>query len=84
MHAADGDRVVVVAATPERKLWWRSFRTAAPAHLTIRRARREVLGRVVDGDERERAVAVYLARFPRATRSVRAGAAVVAFEPRRS
>jgi hypothetical protein len=82
LYATDGDRVVAVAARPERKLWWRTFRPRAAAQLTVRRARRDVVGRVVDGEERDGAVEAYLARFPRAARSARAGAAVVTFEPR--
>ena len=75
-------RIVVLAVAPERKLWWRSFADSAPATLTLRGERVEVRGVLVAGEERERAVAAYVARFPRSARLAHQ-AAIVGFTPTR-
>ncbi len=76
---ADG-AIVAVALTPGEKLWWRSFSSASSATLTLRGARREAIGTLVEGSERETALAAYTARHPRAAGLAR-DAAVVVFTP---
>jgi hypothetical protein len=80
-YAASPDgRFVAIAVRPEQKLWWRSFAEPAPATLTFRGKRVETRGALSDGDARERALAVYVARFPRSARLAR-DAAIVEFTP---
>ena len=88
-----GDRIVVLAVAPDRKLWWRSFSQPAPATLVVRGAERAVSGRLLEGEERRAALRAYLARIPRAAGPLgvrdatsdealdAAAAAVVAFDP---
>ena len=73
-------RLVALAVQPERKLWWRSFAEPAPASLTIRRKRVEARGALTEGDARERALTVYVARFPRSAHLAQE-AAIVEFLP---
>ena len=58
--------VVALAVRPERKHWWRSFAQPAPAVVLVAGEQRAMTGRLLDGEERREALAVYLARFPRA------------------
>lgn len=93
IYAESGGRVVALAAHPERKQWWRTFREPAPATLLVRGERRVVEGRLLDGEERRAALRSYLEQNPRTARSLGARdtptdveldavpAAVVAFEP---
>ncbi len=93
VFAKDGGRVVALAAYPERKQWWRTFREAAPATLVVKGERRAVQGRLLAGAERRAALRAYLAARPRTAAPLRARgaptdsqldavpAAVVAFEP---
>jgi hypothetical protein len=86
-------RILGLAAHPERKQWWRRFRTPARAAVLLRGERRAVDGRVLDGARRRDALRAYLAHNPRAARAlgVRGApsdaeldalpAAIVAFEP---
>jgi hypothetical protein len=73
-------RFVALAVRPEEKLWWRSFTEPASATLTVRRRRIEARGVLTEGEARERALAVYVARFPRSAHLVRE-AAIVEFTP---
>jgi hypothetical protein len=88
MYARDGDAIIVVAAVPARKRWWRTFRPEAPATLWVRRLPHAVVGHLLDGEAREQALTAYVERFPRAARPLgvategadgAAEAAVVAF-----
>ncbi len=86
-------RIVAVAVGAGRKLWWRSFTEPAAAELLLRRRRRPVHGRVLEGEARREALRAYLSRFGRAAGplGVRGGAGdaeldgadavVVAFDP---
>lgn len=77
MLARDGEAFVALAAAPERKFWWRSLDGGGPVELLHRGRRLGGRGEVVhDPDERERALSVYLTRFPKA-RAVAEGAVVV-------
>jgi hypothetical protein len=86
---------VALAATPEGKRWWRTFRGGAPAVVTVARRRHRVEGRLLAGEEAREALRAYLTRFPRAASRLGASAcasaaeldataervALVAFEP---
>jgi F420H(2)-dependent quinone reductase len=92
VFARDGTRIVALAAYPERKQWWRTFREAAPARIVVRGERESVQGRLLSGAERRAALRAYLAARPRTAGPLRARgaptdnvldavpAAVVAFE----
>jgi hypothetical protein len=93
VYAESSGRVVALAAHPERKQWWRTFRKPAPATLLVRGERRVLEGRLLEGDERRAALRIYLARNHRSARPLGVGeaptdvaldgvsAAIVAFEP---
>ncbi len=66
MYARHGEEIVVIAVAPETKQWWRTFRTAAPARLSVAGRTLEVEGRRLLGVEARDAVRAYLRRFPRA------------------
>jgi len=70
LYAEHEEAFVVLAATPERKRWWRTFREPAPATLLVRGAAHAVEGRVLEGSERRDALRAWLGRFPRASRPV--------------
>ncbi len=77
MVARDGDAYVALAGQPERKLWWRRLDGGGSVELLHRGRRRTGRGAVVDDEaERERALAVYLGRFPQARKAAE-GAVVV-------
>ena len=76
---ADG-RLAAVAVRPERKLWWRSFREPSHATLTLRGDPFEVRGAIVEGAERDAAIAAYVERHRR-TAGLARGAAIVVFGP---
>lgn len=96
MYARDGDRVLVLAARPEAKQWWRTFRGGAPATLTIAGRTLRADGELLAGAEKHDALRTYLARFPRSGHALGAAAdgrpeelhraatrvAIVAFAPR--
>jgi deazaflavin-dependent oxidoreductase (nitroreductase family) len=72
MYARDGDRLVVFAAWPERKRWWRNFE-GSPGGVRVRERGRWVDGsaQVVRDPERvASARRVYLERFPKAGSAV--------------
>ena len=75
-ETADGS-FVAVAVRPERKLWWRSFREAADARLTVRGREVAVRGALAAGAARDEALAAYVARYPHSARLVRDAAVVV-------
>ncbi len=77
-NAADGKIVALALRAPEKR-WWRSFRPSGTALLTLRGDRLDARGTLVEGDARARALAAYLARYPRSSRAV-SDAAVVVFE----
>ena len=74
-------QLVAIAVQPEQKLWWRSFTEPAPATLTFRGQRVEARGALTEGDTRERALAVYAARYPRSA-GLAPDAAIVVFTSR--
>ena len=77
MVARDGDAYVALAGQPERKHWWRRLDGGGSVELLHRGRRRTGRGAVVDDEaERERALSVYLGRFPQA-RAAAEGAVVV-------
>lgn len=92
-YAEHDGGLVVLAAHPESKKWWRAFREPARAAVVLRGERRVVEGQVLDGVERRDALRAYLARRARAARALRVGrvstdaeldglpAAIVAFGP---
>jgi hypothetical protein len=69
--------IVALAVHPERKLWWRSFAAPSEATLTLRGDRVEATGALAAGDDRERALQAYVARFPRSADLARDAAIVV-------
>lgn len=73
--------LVAIAVRPDRKRWWRAFRTPGPATLTLRGARLGAVGVVAESDERATALRAYLDRYPRSARLTR-DAAVVVFDER--
>ena len=80
-YATTGDgTIVALAVHPERKLWWRSFVASAGARLTLRGEQVDVRGALVDGVEREAALAAYVERHPRSARLAQ-DAAIVVFTP---
>lgn len=79
VETADGG-IVAVAVRPERKKWWRTFTSDAPATLTFRGAMVGVRGRLVSGETRVAALEAYLARYP-GSGPLTADAAVVVFRP---
>ena len=80
MYCDDGDRVIVFAARPDRKRWWRNFDGRPhPARIRRRGAWRDVTGRVIRDPGRVAAArAAYVARFPRAGKQID-GAVLVEF-----
>jgi deazaflavin-dependent oxidoreductase (nitroreductase family) len=74
----DAGAVVAIAVGADRKQWWRAFRAAGPATLTLRGARIVALGRVAGGAVRETARRAYLDRYPGSAR-LTGDAAVVVF-----
>jgi hypothetical protein len=78
-EAANGT-LVALAVEPERKLWWRSFTASTSASVVLRGRRVGVRGALTDGDARERALDVYVARYPRSA-ALATDAAVVVFTP---
>jgi hypothetical protein len=78
-ETGDGSRLVTVAVDPPRKLWWRAFTEPRTAVVLVRRRRRDVAGTLLDGPQRENAVAAYAARFP-GSAGLLDHAAVVVFE----
>ena len=83
MYARDGERILVFAAWPERKRWWRNF-DGSPAAVRLRERGRWTEGhaQVVRDPERVAAARrVYLERFPKAA-SLIDDAVLVVVEPR--
>ena len=69
-YVDQGTRVVALAARPERKLWWRTFREPTRAVILLRGERHMVIGRVLGGASRRDALRGYLARNLRAARAM--------------
>ena len=81
MVAGDGNGFVCLAAAPESKFWWRQLDGGGPVELLRRGRRLAGRGEVVREEaERERALAAYLTRFPKA-RAAAEGAVVVRISP---
>jgi hypothetical protein len=78
VEASDGT-IVTLAAEPAGKKWWRSFSEPRPATLTMRGVRIAAIGALADGNAREEALALYVARHPRIGGAVER-AAVVLFD----
>ena len=75
------DGVVVLAARPSTKTWWRNFTRPHDVDLLVRRSWRPCTGKVVEAAERPELVEAYRRRFPRAAKATE-GAVVVWCEPR--
>ena len=73
-YAERGDEVVILVGDAEGKSWWRNFRTDGNIDLLIRGRWVPMVARAVAGaDEPDTAgplLDTYLARFPRAVRSL--------------
>ncbi|MEO6468287.1 MAG: nitroreductase/quinone reductase family protein [Acidimicrobiia bacterium] len=73
-YATHGDGVVILVGRPEAKQWWRNFSEARDLDVLVRGVWRPMRGRAIVGaDEPGTArplLETYLARFPRAARSV--------------
>jgi hypothetical protein len=74
LYVRAGDGTVALAATPEAKQWWRTFRSPTAASLLIQGRVIEVEGRVLHSVEARAALRDYLRRFPRSARTLGAGA----------
>jgi hypothetical protein len=60
----------VIAGQPERKRWWRNLRGGVPVEVRLRGRDRHGCGRLVlELQEIEQGLSLYLARFPRTARS---------------
>jgi deazaflavin-dependent oxidoreductase (nitroreductase family) len=84
-YARRGDAVLALAVAPRSKQWWRAFQSRAAATLAISGRVRAVDGRLLAGPEADEALGSYLARFPRSSWLLEAGAdeiALVEFVPR--
>ena len=66
MYAVTGSGFVALATAPDRKRWWRAFRSGAPATLRISGRDVGATGRLLSGGEARQALTDYLTRFPRA------------------
>jgi deazaflavin-dependent oxidoreductase (nitroreductase family) len=64
-YARRGDGLVVMAGMASQKSWWRNFRTATPVTVTLAGQTKPWVAQVLTGSERDEALAVYRARFPR-------------------
>ena len=73
-YARRGDQVVILVGSSEGKTWWRSFRADHDLDVLLRRSWVPMTGRAVVGADEPDTVGplldVYLARFPRAARSL--------------
>ncbi len=81
-YAETDDGLVVLAARPARKLWWRSFRGGATGTVTLRGTCLDVEGILATGTARAGALDAYVTAYPRSARLVR-DAEVVVLVPRR-
>ena len=79
-ETADG-AFVAVAVHPDRKLWWRSFRSGRDGTLVLRGRPIDAHGTLLAGRPRDAALDAYVARYPRSAPLVR-DAAIVVFELR--
>ena len=71
MYARDGERLIVIAGQPERKRWWRNLRDGAPVEVRVRGRDRQGQGRLVlELQEAEQGLSLYLTRFPRTAKSL--------------
>ena len=67
--------VLALAATPQAKQWWRTFRSgAAPVTLRIAGTVVQAQGRLLAAEEARHGLRIYLDRFPRAARTLGAEA----------
>ena len=84
VHAADGDRMVVVAGHGATKTWWKNLRPAAEVRVTVGGRQRVGTARALPGGDPARADAVRLYRetFPRARLSAADPVVVIALWPR--
>ena len=64
-YARSGDAVIVVAAKPETKSWWRHFTSPAEARVQLEDRWVTGVGRTLTGQERVAALADYQAVYPR-------------------
>jgi deazaflavin-dependent oxidoreductase (nitroreductase family) len=64
-YARHGGSLVVMAGTASRKRWWKNFREPTRVVVTLAGETAPWVAQVVSGRERDEALAVYSARFPR-------------------
>lgn len=75
-YAVDGDDLVVLVGDAGRKVWWRSLRGGGEVTVRLGGRTRPGVARVVEGDAAaERALGVYLSRFPRVAKVTAAAGA---------
>jgi len=79
-HAADGDRLVIVAAGASRKHWWRNLTGDAPVTVDRHGRRLAGRGRIAEGDEAAAALAVWTRRHPKAAPGLADDVAVVVID----
>lgn len=61
----------MIVGSPERKRWWRNLRVGAPIEVRLRGRDRHGQGRLVlELQEVEQGLSLYLARFPRRAKSL--------------
>lgn len=80
-YARDGDDVVILVGHPERKTWWRNFRSERDLEVLLARRWTPMTARAVVGEEdpalAQRLLEAYGGRFPRAVSGLRAEDAVL-------
>ena len=73
-YATHGDDVVILVGHPESKQWWRNFSEACDVEVLVAGVWRPMRGRALVGADEPETVRplleTYLARFPRAARSL--------------
>jgi deazaflavin-dependent oxidoreductase (nitroreductase family) len=79
-HAADGDRLVIVAAGASRKHWWRNLIGGAPVTVDRHGRRLAVRGRIAEGAEAAAALAVWTRHHPKAAPGLADDVAVVVID----
>jgi len=72
MYSQSRGDLLVAAAHPERKRWWRNLRIPTPVRVRVRGTELDAIAVLLtDAEEVEQATAAYLQRFPRAAVSLR-------------
>ena len=80
-YVCDGDNVIILVGSPQRKVWWRNFNTedGHDVDLLVQREWLPMRGRAIVGAEEPEAISplltTYFQRFPKAARSLGGDAA---------